>query len=162
MSIRKCIEKFQQYHQDPDYVYNSATDESGLSRYITIYKKNNSQTNESRKNIVDEKYALYRADQLQKILMFDKFTLDMVRQFNVHTTVYDDEKFKTTTFRTYKNMFDTESVDGPGIYYYRSIGPAFYEGLDDPKLQYSGVHCEWDVDGMLQFARSLIDGKIVM
>jgi hypothetical protein len=146
------------YITNPNYVYKSCQ-----KKWIIIMKKlPHTLTNENRIQIYNRKFALYRGDSFIIELIFDKFnptkTCDFLSE-QIKRDYYVDfvPKEVVQVFG-----FDTniDIIYAKGIHYYKSIEPAFYQGLEQCKIILNGIYMSWYNNGTKDSEYNYKDGKI--
>lgn len=141
------------FSDNPNVVYTS------YYNWIIIFEKlTDTKTNEGRAFIFDALTALYRADKLKVIDIINKFEDNV----SVDEIINDKQKdvilYKKGEI-VYAHTYDS-NVDvriGPGLYYYKSILPAYYLDLT---LIEEGEWCCWNLDGHISKKCYYKDGKL--
>ena len=175
-TIRKL---YKHYIDDPKYIYKS------IDKYIIILEKHSpsklynifkhvmdyvkydytynyrgdyisTRDNEKRTNIYNEKYALFRADKLHVVEIFEK--LNPIKKHNeISIELYDEtiQKYEVGKMIVSHEGYDTniENVCSKGILYYKTIEPAFYESLNNC-VEYTGEYFCWDENGELVYEKT--------
>jgi hypothetical protein len=155
------MKEFEEYTDDPQYVYKMCTD-----RYLVVLKKlDHTKTNESRKS--DRKYpinpscAKYRANILEVVQMID--ILDRTCVDAIVNTITSSYKNVTTQYTVGHTVcpdsYDDclENVCTNGIHYFKTPYRAyFYRHM--PK-NYTGIWFWWDDDGLFHRMCEYSDGK---
>jgi antitoxin component YwqK of YwqJK toxin-antitoxin module len=169
--------KYANYLNNPSYVYKSCLCDNDNNTIIILQKlEGETQTNESRKNIVDPRYAKFRASHLKVILIFDVSNPDIEYESSTNH-IYEDIKiiYKKGEI-IYPDKFDPclENVCSNGIHYYKTIDPPFHLSISiittfsvnkKQKLLYSGLWYSWHENGQLemeaQVSKDIVDGKFI-
>ena len=147
---------YAKYLSDPTYVY---TTHPLNSTFIIVYQKTkNTITNENRSNIYDTQFALYRADRLVMRLVINKLNPTIFYDYIDKNGVVSNRGYGIDIIYPQFDM-NLDKCTGNGIYFYKTIYPAFYDGLYTDQLNYSGKYVEWDVDGKLSYVCILQFGK---
>jgi hypothetical protein len=146
-----------QYYENPLYVYKICFD-----RYIVIMKKlPDTLTNEHRKNVVDPRYAKFRANKLEVCVIFD--VNDPSQTLEHITNHYNDilTKYEVNNVVTpYEFEIDPEFVCAGGIHYFNDMCRAFY--YRTRPFCYSGYWIDWDRNdnGQKKSEGNYLDGKM--
>jgi hypothetical protein len=118
---------YQQYINNPSYVCKVCGNPYDDKFYIIILQKmGKTLTNESRKNVINPKYAKFRANCLKVILIFN--VNDPERQIeNIESNYYYPTLYQKGK-EVHADKFDTNlgNICSNGIHYYRTIDAAFF------------------------------------
>ena len=141
-------ELFKDYICDPNYVFKSTRDA------IVVLKKTVNETNEERE-VYDSKYALYRGNEFFVVEIRNRYIPSEILSFTwgVYNLWY--ESGKKITYGNYD--YDIERVYFPGIHYYKTLEPAFYNLMDTKN--FTGVFKMWCCNGRLIQLTEYVNGK---
>lgn len=148
--LDKLKSDYEIYINHPDIVYKSC----GGIWLVMLQKLPYSVNNEKRKNIVDDKYAKYRANKLRVIGIINKFDCTECIS-EIENTIYIYDKIKYTV-NSHVNAYNYDKIKTnvitTGIHYYKSIEPAFYEELNifkefNDSYLLKGTIPYWDENG---------------
>lgn len=150
------LKECEKYTKHDYYVFKVCCD---LSRgkystrwFIVMQKLKESITNEKRKDIVDGKHAMYRADRLHVVDIFDMYNPERKVNSTVHT--YFDEKIQYKIGKTVRpNFFDNDLniVNTGGIHYFKTPIAAFYYIRILPFDNYVGDWIDFYSNGQRRF-----------
>jgi antitoxin component YwqK of YwqJK toxin-antitoxin module len=130
-----------------------------INDFIVILKKNdNTLTNEHRKGIVDENYAIFRANVLTVILIFDREN----PQINIDTIANKYCEIETVykigcVVHADEYDMDLENVQSNGIHYFKTLNAAYHYGVTP--LNYTGKIKEFYEDGSKMKEVEYVNGK---
>ncbi len=130
----------------------------GCDNYIVVMKLlEDSVTNESRKSIIDVKYAKHRTNKVKVILIIHKFTLDTVD--NVKNSIYEKKLKYVVNERIEEKDYDMNlnNVYSAGIHYFKKIECAFYFTVKPESC--TGHYIEWFTNGQKKQECDCIDGE---
>ena len=154
--INKIYEK---YINDPSYVFKMSSPHMTHKWIIMLKKLDDTNTDELRDNVVDENYAVFRADKLQVVCIFDALDPQTTRKsiinsyYDVHVDYIVGEIVECDSFD--KNINKTKTN---GIHYLKSIEGAFYFGPHMTK--YNGPWKTFDkTTGKLIAEGNIINGQ---
>ncbi|AYV80075.1 MAG: hypothetical protein Gaeavirus8_6 [Gaeavirus sp.] len=140
---------------EESYVFDSA------GNYIIILKKSkDTEHNEDRPEVTHPLYALYRANKLSVILIFNKMnpneTITHIEKINNNTvTLYRTEHIITTSNYDSSN----KNTYGDGYYYFKSIERAYHHNLLENNILYSGTFIKWHDSGAQSEQRTITAGR---
>jgi antitoxin component YwqK of YwqJK toxin-antitoxin module len=162
------------YNENPIYCYKICQDlqlleRQGQDRYIVIMKKiPGTLTNENRTNVIDARYAKFRADRLEVCVIFDvnnpsekiehviNIFEDKIIKYEINNIVtpdaYDDDLDEICSggIHYFNDMFRT--------FYYRDI-PLAPGTIETGPFHYTGHWIEWYDDGQKESEGNYQDGK---
>jgi antitoxin component YwqK of YwqJK toxin-antitoxin module len=132
------------YISDPKYVYKSC------GNYIVVLEKLiDTITNELRTNIIDPKYAKYRANKLKTILIINKFDTSNVIM-EIQNSCHEEKKVVYITDEIIEiddYDYDLNKVWSTGIHYFKTIEQSFFWELLKFNPTYTGKCIEWHEGG---------------
>ncbi len=151
----KLFEACKLYLDDDKYVYKSC------GNYIVVLEKLiYSRTNESRTNVVDHKYAKYRANKLKTILVINKFDPS-----DVIVEIQNSYYTKKVVYRTGEIIeivdynYDLNEVCSTGIHYFKTIEQSFFWELLECNPTYTGKFIQWHDNGNKWYEGEYKEGK---
>jgi hypothetical protein len=131
LHLDKIKEKYKTYLESSKYVFKYCKEYSYINHkyndtIIILQKLEDTLTNESRKDVVDEKYAKFRANKLLVVLIFDINDLNIEYESIINIlqikTIYKKGEI------VFPDNFDKNlnKVCSNGIHYFKTIDAAFY------------------------------------
>ncbi|VBB18994.1 hypothetical protein YASMINEVIRUS_1526, partial [Yasminevirus sp. GU-2018] len=142
LSLLEIYRVYTSYVGDPRYVYKLCS-----SRWIVILEKlPDTLCNEGRSNVIDMKYAKFRADKLLVVMIFEADKPTTKTQ-----TITTQHKNIKTTYTVGKSVvpdfYDPRpnEVCSGGIHYFTTVDGAYY--YRDPPNGYSGRWFAWNDAG---------------
>uniref|UniRef100_A0A6C0EC90 MORN-repeat protein n=1 Tax=viral metagenome TaxID=1070528 RepID=A0A6C0EC90_9ZZZZ len=154
MTLIKILEICKIYIEDPSYVYKKC------NNCIVILKKiKDTLTNESRDNVVDKKYAKFRANKLyvEKIISCD--SLEELKQ--IKNSIHKEKELNYIVGEIVEvENFDKDIniICSRGIHYFMTIEQAYYYAMD--LSNFTGEYKHWYENGVMMVQYNLIDGKL--
>lgn len=152
------------YMSDDKYVFKSALNVTGLSDeaseevtdrdwLVVMMKIERTITNEERKNVVDNKYAKFRANALQVIAIINMNSCERRNSItNIFTSKHSGQiKLIYEVGKVVEcNEFDKnlDDVCSGGVHYFKTILPAYY--YDKSSYGYNGVLIRWYGNGRMK------------
>lgn len=116
---------YSSYLSNDEYVYKTNND------WVIILKKlNNTITNEVRDNVKDHNFALFRGNTFYVKKIFNKYEPSKTMSFlDTNIQCLSGMKFIKNQIVAYNSFdYNLNNIYGDGIYYYKSVEPAFYRG----------------------------------
>lgn len=164
MSAHKSFEEIQEickkYQNNEKYVYKACNSYPLLQRdWIVIMEKCiETATNEDRKDVVDEKYAKFRADKLKVIEIINKNNAIKYKCVS-HKSDYDEQLPYEVGQIVRCDSFDLniDIVCGGGIHYFKTLIAAYYYCHNPPKKGASKC-MEWYDNGRQKSVINYYDG----
>jgi hypothetical protein len=142
------------YYENPSYVYKMC-----LHQYIIIMKKlPDTLTNEDRKDIMDARYAKFRANKLKVCIIVDIFNLFKKIEHVINN--YFGKKVKYQVNEIVKpDIYDMDSdnVCAGGIHYFNDMCRAFY--YRSRRRYHTGNWIDWYDNGQIRLQSNYRDGK---
>jgi hypothetical protein len=142
------------YYENPLYVYKVC-----LDRYIVIMKKlPDTLTNEHRYNVVDPRYAKFRANKLEVCVIFDVHDPSQTQEHIINHYNEIQIKYEVNSVAT-PNEFDIklENVCSCGIHYFNNMCTVFY--YTRRPINYTGYWIAWYDNGQKYWEGNYLDGK---
>jgi hypothetical protein len=130
MSLEEIKYKYAKY-LNSNYVFKLCENDS-VKTIVILQKLKNTKTNESRKDIIDAKYAKFRADKLLVVLIFDINNPDIEYESTMNFTKLFCHPLIVTLYEKGNIInpddfdVDLEKVCATGIHYFKTIDAAFY------------------------------------
>lgn len=120
-----AIQFFQLLHfLNKGYVYKSCQ----RNWIVVLEKLPDTVTNELRKDVIDARYAKFRADKLKVIMIFNKYDSGEIRPYITNSLYTKVETMYRVGEIVYPDLFeiDKDKICAHGIHYYLTMEPAFY------------------------------------
>lgn len=143
--------RYKKYFNNNSYVYKSCRDvlSKDLSRkWLVIMKKlKDTQTNETRSEVINENYAEYRANKLKVVKIINTRNPRLTKKFIVNKfTSIRELKYEENKI-VHPDAFDNNlnEVCSNGIYYFKLMDAAYY--YSDIPRNYTGEWYKWYDDG---------------
>jgi hypothetical protein len=140
----KLYKKCRKYISDPKYVFKSCYNKTNKNPFperkwiVVLEKINTTITNENRKNVIDKRFAKFRANELKVIKIINMIKPNFVQ--NKIKSIYETE---TTIYKVGKivksNGYDNneDKICSRGIHYFRTLFRAYFYGDSRTKKIYS-------------------------
>lgn len=168
-SLRKIKIYYLKYILNSKYVYKSCHDCIVILEKIDITETNEKRILVAKKNKLDEilttvviknDRATFRGNNFRVVKIFDKMNPRIVHN-KIENSFYSRSKIiyelgKIVCVNSFNE--DLNSFGGDGIYYYKSIVPAFYFELIKFNPKYTGKIYYWDDNGYLYFEGNYLEG----
>jgi antitoxin component YwqK of YwqJK toxin-antitoxin module len=173
--LSKLLDKCKEYECDDKYVYKSCNNTYDHNKYFVVLEKitTNAEnkgnediitiTNETRKGVVCEKYAKFRANRLKVIRIFN---FEDLTECNMITNEYSVfPSIKTIYYVKHIAECDefTEDLDvvcGGGIHYFKSIIAAYFYNSLNTFGNFSGIWLQWHENGILKSKEQLLNNTL--
>ena len=140
------------YENDDNYVYSAS------NNYFMILKKIDSTlTNENRKNIMNIKYACYKANELYVVCIYNRHNPSKIQ----NAIKIKKEKFGLFCFEIGKMTCCDNVVNYQDLYlgYYKTPERAFYGKLKLSDFQKKdGIFKKWSISGLLKTKYTYVNG----
>jgi hypothetical protein len=156
-------EYYDDYLSDTKYVYKSCryidVDNIGHDYIVILEKLTETITNESRTHVYDDDFADFRGSIFLVARIFDKFAPTETVS-SVTSSKYGKKTVLYTTGQTIKpDSFDMNlnNIRSNGIYYYKTVTPAFYSELEK-NSSYTGNYISYHDNGRVKRSGSYASG----
>jgi len=158
-ALKEILITFSSYIQNDQYVYKKCSDE-----FIVILKKTDkTNTNESRKDVVDHRYASFRGDLffVERIFYSNDPSIESTRA----SSLYDQNFHYTVGQMVVIYDFDTnlDTISGKGIHYFKDIRGAYYCNVTDTAIvlpeNYNGIWKSYNTNGQIIYLCKFVDGN---
>lgn len=148
-SLEKNCKKYQSYEK---YVYKRCNNGCGLPRFwlVIMEKCGRTITNEDRKDVVDKKYAKFRANKLKVVKIIN--TIDGSSEDHVvNVSAYGDPLLYKVGAIVECDKFDKniDVVCSHGIHYFKTLIPAYHYEMPNIDSKYNGEILKWYDNGRL-------------
>jgi hypothetical protein len=152
-ALKEINRLYGHYYDDPQYVYKMC-----LDQYIVIMKKlPNTLTNENRTNIINARYAKFRANCLEVCVIFDVNDCAQTRKHIINQYNDKQTKYEVNCVVTPDGFdIDLENVCSGGIHYFNSMRRTFYYGIKP--FDYTGYWFGWYDNGQKYCQGTYLDG----
>jgi antitoxin component YwqK of YwqJK toxin-antitoxin module len=139
------VNKYKKYTTNPKYVYKLCKGLHDTNKWIVIMKKlQNTTSDEDRSNIVDTNYAIYRANELQVVRIFNINSLKSIKK------ITHRDRFNEPTIYIKGNIMCN-------TYYYKNITAAYHTKSID--ANYTGKWCVYYDNGCKEGEYNIVNGK---
>lgn len=158
------------YKDDDSYVYKLCNDylnNDESNRWLVIMQKlPDTETNESRSNVVKKEHAGFRANKLKVIKIVDIYDPNNVKNsiISLYGGEFKDKDTLCTIYKTHKivkpHLYDEniEIVCSGGIHYFKTLLPAYY--FRDIPINYTGQWIKWYGNGQKEVECYYLNGSI--
>lgn len=123
------------------------------TKLVIAEKLIDTKTNETRNNVIDDRYAIFRADKLYIFAIIDKITLEPAKTCKDNTNHHIESYHYVYNVGEISkcNNYDTNinNLFSDGIRYYKSIEGGFYKDLNKSSLNnIFGLTKSWHANGL--------------
>ena len=160
MVIKRIRDKCAPYIKNDQYVYKNC-----YCNIIVVLKKTDKTiTNESRKSVINPKYAKFRGNRFEVVCMFKVFDCDYeyVRAPSCYNNDFYYEKNCIVEVENFDP--DIEHVHSTGIHYFKDVLAAYFYDLDlidvSSPIDFSGQWILYYDDGRKMVDFNYVNGKL--
>lgn len=148
---------YEEYIDEPSYVFKMSSPHMTHKWIIVLKKLDDTITNESRDDVDDANYAVFRADKLQVVCIFDALEPRTIRKNILNS--YCETCIDYIVGEIIEcDSFDENNNNTSGILYLKSIEGAFYYGTHMTK--YNGPWKTFDkTTGILIAEGNIVNGQ---
>jgi len=154
MVLERILYKCAPYIGNNQYVYKKCI----CDTIVVLKKTDKTITNESRKSIIDPRYAKFRGNRFEVVCIFDAFDCDE-EYVSAPSCYKTDFYYKIDCIVEVKN-FDPniEDVCSTGIHYFKDVRGAYFYNLRT--VGFSGQFIQYYDDGQKMWDFNLVNGKL--
>lgn len=158
--LTAIVDKFESDHKsDCERVYKSCS----WAHIVVMEKLHDTQTNESRADVVNKNTAKFQADKLKVLLIIslkDGSTdaTDIVNMFSDRYGSYTTHYIVGSIVKpnSYDNRINVVCTNG--IHYFRSLEAAYFYNMPSMRIQ-NGMYKQWYDNGGLSIQCNVVDGN---
>jgi antitoxin component YwqK of YwqJK toxin-antitoxin module len=130
---------------------------------ITLDVNSGDLNNEERNNVYDSNYALFRTTKINNVILINNSTSNTDLGNAVSFSHFGSTPKTYITGKSVTELNFESNINivyGKGIFYFKTIDPAFYYMLDPVVANFNGIYKQWHANGSIKIDTEYNTGKI--
>lgn len=154
------FEKYCEKYDSESYIYKvcSHKNDENVNRleWFVVLKYCDDTINTEERNVIDKKYAKYRANKLFVVDIINRYVPSYKRTYIINSDEGIEQRYEINKIIECDNFDeDIDKVYGNGVHYFKTPKGAFYY----KRCMKNGVFYEWYDDGQIKTEINLLNGR---